>query len=264
MIAYGPGANGKSTFFNTLAVVFGDYAGKMPAEALTTKAKSTKVDLAEVLGRRLIIAAETEEGQRMSTSMLKQIASVDDITAERKYHNPFTFRPSHTLILYTNHLPKVGSGDHGTWRRLIVVPFNASINNPQADFAERLLAKAGGAIMAWIIEGAKKFSAGGFKLPRCEVVEKAGASYRQENDWFSNFIAERCLVSVKERCFGGILYGEYRRWASEQGEYIRSTTDFTTALVRSGFECKKTKTGVVWLGLSIAEIPPFLTASEAE
>ena len=34
---------------------------------------------------------------------------------------------SHTLVLYTNHLPKVGAIDAGTWRRLIVVPFNARI-----------------------------------------------------------------------------------------------------------------------------------------
>ncbi len=68
----------------------------------------------------------------------------------------------------------------------------------------------------------------------------------------------------KEKCFGSELYGEYRRWSGEQGEYIRSTTDFTTALVRAGFECKKTKTGNIWQGLSIVEIPPFLTASEAD
>ena len=40
---------------------------------------------------------------------------------------PFHFDPSHTLVLYTNHLPKVSANDDGTWRRLIVIPFNAKI-----------------------------------------------------------------------------------------------------------------------------------------
>ena len=76
IIAYGDGANGKSTVFNTIYEVLGDYAGKIPAEALTTRAKNAKVDLAELFGKRFILASETEEGQRLSTSMLKQIASV--------------------------------------------------------------------------------------------------------------------------------------------------------------------------------------------
>lgn len=38
-----------------------------------------------------------------------------------------SFTPSHTLVLYTNHLPKVGAVDRGIWRRLIVVPFEAKI-----------------------------------------------------------------------------------------------------------------------------------------
>ena len=85
LLVYGSGGNGKSTVFNAEAHVLGDYAGKIPAESLTTRAKNVKVDLAELCGKRFILASETEEGQRLSISMLKQIASVDDISAERKY-----------------------------------------------------------------------------------------------------------------------------------------------------------------------------------
>ena len=35
IIAYGGGANGKSTFWNTIYRVLGNYAGKISAEALT-------------------------------------------------------------------------------------------------------------------------------------------------------------------------------------------------------------------------------------
>ena len=48
----------------------------------------------------------------------------------KKYKDPFSFVPSHTLVLYTNHLPKVGAIDAGTWRRLIVIPFNAKLKAP--------------------------------------------------------------------------------------------------------------------------------------
>ena len=128
IIAYGDGANGKSTFWNTIARVLGNYADSISADVLIAgKKNDAKNDMAETRGKRLLIAAETEEGRRLSTSAAKQLASTDKIAAEKKYKDPFAFTPSHTLVLYTNHLPKVGARDAGIWRRLIVIPFEAKI-----------------------------------------------------------------------------------------------------------------------------------------
>ena len=99
--------NGKSTFWNTIARVLGNYSGKLSAEALTMNCKrNVKPEMAELKGKRLIIASELEEGTRLNTGMVKQLCSVDPIEAEKKFKDPFHFDPSHTLVLYTNHLPK--------------------------------------------------------------------------------------------------------------------------------------------------------------
>ena len=128
IIAYGGGANGKSTFWNTIFRVMGTYAGKLSAESLTMKCKRNIMpEMAELKGRRLIISSEMQEGMRLNTSVVKQLCSTDEIQVEKKYKDPFSFVPSHTLVLYTNHLPKVGVNDDGIWRRLIVIPFNAKI-----------------------------------------------------------------------------------------------------------------------------------------
>ena len=112
MIAYGDGSNGKSTFWNTIAGAMGDYAGLISADTLTVNCKrNVKPELAEVKGKRLLIASELEEGQRLSTSIVKQLCSTDLIEGEKKYKDPMKFRPTHSLILYTNHLPKVGAMD---------------------------------------------------------------------------------------------------------------------------------------------------------
>lgn len=252
IIAFGDGANGKSTVFNTIYEVLGDYAGKIPAEALTTRAKNAKVDLAELLGKRFILASETEEGQRLSTSMLKQIASVDSITGEKKYHDPFTFTPTHTTVLYTNHLPRVGSNDKGTWRRLVIAPFNANIQNPRTSYGEELIEKASGAVLQWIIDGAKMFIANGYKLPECQKVNEAIGKYKDENDWLGTFLEECCVVGELESCGGGVLYKAYRAWATESGEYVRRNRDFADALRVAGFEVKKTNKNNVWKGLSLS------------
>ena len=76
IIAYGEGRNGKSTFWNTVSRVLGTYSGAISADALTAGCRrNVKPEIAELKGKRLIIAAELEEGMRLSTSILKQLCS---------------------------------------------------------------------------------------------------------------------------------------------------------------------------------------------
>lgn len=139
IIAYGDGRNGKSTFWNTIARVLGTYAGNISADSLTVGVKrNVKPELAEAKGKRLLIAAETEEGMRLSTSVVKQMASTDLIYAEKKYKAPFAFTPTHTLVLYTNHLPRVGAMDAGIWRRLIVMMRITNLIPTQLRFKESI------------------------------------------------------------------------------------------------------------------------------
>lgn len=129
------------------------------ADALTVGCRrNVKPELAEVKGKRILIAAELEEGMRLSTSIVKQLSSTDEIEGEKKYKDPFKFRPTHTLVLYTNHLPKVGAMDTGIWRRLIVIPFDAKITGSGdiKNYSKYLLMNAGPYITKWIIEGAQK------------------------------------------------------------------------------------------------------------
>ena len=93
IIAYGEGRNGKSTFWNTLARVLGTYSGNLSADTLTVGCKrNVKPELAEAKGKRLIIAAELEEGMRLSTANVKQLSSTDEIYAEKKVQGPVQLR----------------------------------------------------------------------------------------------------------------------------------------------------------------------------
>lgn len=256
IIAYGEGRNGKSTFWNAIARVLGTYSGNMSADTLTVGCKrNVKPELAEAKGKRLIIAAELEEGMRLNTSVVKQMCSTDEIFAEKKYKDPFSFTPSHTLVLYTNHLPRVGANDPGTWRRLIVIPFNAKIEGSGdiKNYADYLVSEAAPSIMAWIIEGAKEAISQNFHIPAPACVEAAIKSYREDNDWLGHFLGECCEVDKAYREKSGELYQEYRSYCMRTGEYARSTADFYNALELAGFMRQKTKTGNFIRGLRITE-----------
>ncbi|MGK0541660.1 phage/plasmid primase, P4 family [Propionimicrobium lymphophilum] len=254
VIAYGDGRNGKSTFWNTIARVLGTYAGTISADALTVGVRrNVKPELAEARGKRLLIAAETEEGMRLSTSNVKQLASTDQITAEKKYKDPFAFTPSHTLVLYTNHLPRVGAMDTGIWRRLIVIPFEAKIegNADIKNYADYLYEHAGGAVLAWVMEGARAIHADDYHLDPPRQVIEASNAYRDDNDWFSQFLEDQCETGegLSERA--GDLYQTYRAWAQATSGWARPMIDFNAATEQAGYVRKKTKTGIRVFGLAI-------------
>ena len=254
IIAYGDGRNGKSTFWNVLARVLGNYSGNISADVLTVgNRRNVKPELAEAKGKRLLIAAELEEGMRLSTSNIKQLCSTDEIYAEKKYKDPFGYIPTHTLVLYTNHLPKVGTIDEGTWRRLIVIPFEAKIEGKSdvKNYADYLYQQAGGAILKWIIEGAIKVIKDDFKIKLPHKVQGAIKVYKENNDWMRHFLEECCEIDKSYTAKSGEIYDEYRAFCLRTGEFIRSTSDFYTALDLANFERYRDRKGRYIKGLRL-------------
>lgn len=254
-VAHGKGGNGKSTFYNTKARVLGDYYGSLSAETLTVNCRKNKSpEYAELRGKRLVIAAELEEGMRLDTAVVKKLCSTDPIQAEKKYKDPFHFIPSHTTVLYTNHLPKVGTNDSGTWDRLVVVPFNARFRGMRGEilnYTEYLLEHCGGAILTWIIEGARKFIAAKYHIEQPECVKRAIAEYRFDNDWLNAFIEEQCEVSPEYDQKAGDLYDAYRTHCADKHEWARGAGDFKAALTGAGYNWRKTAAGAFYYGLKL-------------
>lgn len=253
IIAYGGGRNGKSTYFNALGAVLGDYTGGIDIKTITTDRSNKGAALATLRGKRLVITGELEEHQRLSVATLKQLASTDRLVIEEKFKQPETVKQTHTLVLFTNHLPRVGSTDNGTWRRLIVVPFNATIpaGTGIQNYADVLVKEAGGAILTWAIEGAVNFVRNGFRLDIPEVVEEATEAYRAREDWLTNFINERCVREPNARAKTGELYTAYKEWAESNGEFVRRGNDFTAAMEAAGFYTTKSRGYKTWVGVRI-------------
>lgn len=253
VIAYGGGRNGKSTVFNAIGQTLGDYTGSIDIKVITTDRANKGASLATLRGKRLVITGELEEHQRLSVATLKQLASTDKLVIEEKFKQPETVTQTHTLILFTNHLPRVGSTDGGTWRRLIVVPFNATIpaGSGVQNYADVLVKEAGGAILSWAIEGAVNFVRNGFKLDMPDAVAEATEAYREREDWLNNFINERCIRDSNAREGARSLYLEYKAWAQDAGDYVRRESDFSTAMEAAGFQRVTPKNKRTWVGLRI-------------
>ena len=253
IVAFGVGGNGKSSFFNSCLAALGDYSGSIDPEVLLVGKQNKAHDLAELRGKRLVIAAELEEGRRLSASMLKRLVSTDLISAERKYLDPEFFRPTHSLILFTNHMPKIGSCDYGTWRRIVLVPFSANLTGTGEikNYADFLVKEAGESIIQWIIDGAKAFIDNGCNLLMPDLVINVTKQYERDNDWVQNFLDDCCIIGDGQCAFGGALYTRYRNWSDQNKDFTRSNRAFMDGLILKGFKNHKTKKGSIWDGLSL-------------
>ena len=95
VFAYGTGANGKSTFINTIARIFGDYATVADMSTfISSNVEHHPTDLAKLRGARLVVAQETQKGRRWDETKIKALTGGDKITARFMRQDFFDFVPT--------------------------------------------------------------------------------------------------------------------------------------------------------------------------
>lgn len=256
IIAIGSGGNGKSTFFNAIQDVLGDYAGTIRSELLIASNDSgKKFEFACLRGKRFLIAEELEEGKQLDTAAVKHLCSTGDINAQFKGKDIFTFKPSHSTVLCTNHMPAVKTLDNGTWDRLIVIPFNGRFRNQSTEiknYGAYLVEHCGGAILKWIIEGAQKYIQNDYKLVIPITIRAAMKSYQEENDWATDFLAEKLIFEEEESATGKELYDSYLQYCKNEGTPPQSFTKFFARIAACPNVTKTRKSkGVCYHGVGI-------------
>jgi putative DNA primase/helicase len=133
-ILYGSGANGKTTFLNTIQFLLGDYAIATPTESFMKKnADQNTNDIARLRGTRFVTTTEAEQGRRRSERLVKEVAGKDQITARFLYGEYFNFTPTFKIFMATNHKPVIKGTDYGIWRRIKLIPFTTTIPQEKQD-----------------------------------------------------------------------------------------------------------------------------------
>ena len=253
-VAYGKGENGKSTILGTLMDVFGcDYAMKCPPDMLMAKKTDTHpTDRADLFGKRLVVAIETEAGRRLNETMVKELTGGDRIRARRMHENFWEFSPTHTLLMATNHKPGIRGNDHGIWRRLKLIPFAVTVKGKRAikDMPEKLRAEYPG-ILAWCVRGCLKWQTDGLEDP--SKVQEATEEYREEQDRIGAFLAEHMVEGPNYRVKARELYTRYKTWCEQSGEFFLSEVMFSAEMEEREFK-KVTSNGKWYLGIALEQI----------
>jgi P4 family phage/plasmid primase-like protien len=213
-ILWGKGSNGKSTLISVLLDLLGDYAMKAPCELLMAGSGNRHpTERATLFGKRLVVVVETEDGQRLRESQVKELTSFEPISARRMREDFWSFKPTHKPWLCTNHKPEVRGTDHGIWRRLKLVPFNVVIADDKADKTmPAKLRKELPGILNWGIEGCLAWQKEG-RITAPKVVEEATKKYRDDQDVVGAFLDEHCTIEKDLRAKSSATYARYLKFA---------------------------------------------------
>jgi putative DNA primase/helicase len=265
-LCHGEGANGKSTFLDTLQSLMGDYARPTEFRTLLHRERDDGVrnDLAALFGTRLVTAVEIGRGRWLDEAVVKQLTGGDKITARFLHKEFFDFYPSFKLWLAANQKPEIRGQDEAIWRRVLLVPFDVYLPPKERDKRlPRKLHEELPGILKWAVEGLRAWQERGLDPP--ERVTTATESYREEMDLLRDFLAERCVTAeelgLKSRSVflpAGQLRGEYEKWCEEEGEKPVFSRTFGQMLAERGFPSGKEtihgKQQRVRYGLQLREI----------
>ena len=203
IFAWGTGGNGKSTIFETLKLVLGEYYVGLSASVATVRKHDGHPEaIARLDGARLAILGDLPSGAKWNEVWIKQITGGDTVTARRMNKGSFDFNPKCKLVTSGNQKPTLSSVDNAIRRRLVMMPFLKKFGegeNKNNKNLKEILADELPQIVAWAIEGAMDYLENG--LPEIPAsIRDASSGYMEEQDMFSDWFNE-CIQPVQ----GGFL-----------------------------------------------------------
>jgi P4 family phage/plasmid primase-like protien len=254
VFAYGTGANGKSTFMNTIVGILGDYATVADMGTfIASGAERHPTDLAKLRGARLVVATETQKGRRWDEAKLKAITGGDKITARFMRQDFFDFVPTFKLFITGNHRPRISTVDEAMRRRLLLVPFTIQI--PEAERDQELPKKLRAewpAILRWAIEGCLEWQRVGLAPP--QSVLQATRDYFASEDTFGQWLEDECNVEIGKTGkwdLTGRLFESWSVYATKGGDNPGSKIEFSRTLQEWGFEPSRKHGNRCFLGIRL-------------
>ena len=248
---YGTGANGKTTFLQTLSGVLGDYAMSAGFEVFAeTRNERHPTEIARLRGARLVVTEETDAGGRWNESRIKRLTGGGKISAHFMRQDDFEFEPQFKLLIAGNHKPMIKAVDEAIKRRIHLIPFTVTIPPEDRDKAlfEKLRAEWP-RILQWCIDGCMAWQ--DYSLSPTERIVTATEQYVESEDVLGSWINDSCDISTPAMSEGRALFENYRKWCEEQGEHAWGRRSWSNAMLDRGFSQKRSATARMFQGITL-------------
>lgn len=217
------GSNGKTVLDGALRYALGDYASIAPRELVMETRFTHSSDAMVLYRKRYVSIDETNRGERIDEAKMKSLSGGGTMTGRDLYEKRVSWEPTHTLTLMTNHGPKVSGDDKASWRRIVVIPFNVRIPDPNpkdpaaADVAlSARLEEDADAVLDFLLRGYVQYQKGGLAdVP--QKVRAATTAYYEANDELLQFRRDCCHEAPELKSANAELLSAYRQWCHREG-----------------------------------------------
>lgn len=239
-LLYGGGSNGKSVLTETISHIIGDYSDNIASSTLMQQKGtqgSTNFSLAKLQTCRFVETGETDEGGKLAEAQLKILTGGDQIAAQFKFGNEFSFKPKFKIWMSTNNPPIIRGTDFGIWRRVIVFEFKNTFTGEKKDkdLPDKLRAEAD-KILGWLIQGCLKYLENN-KLLIAKSQVTALELYKESMDIVAQFLRKECILDERLCTECKNLYSHYKEWAQNNTDYVLKERKFSSELKAKGVEC---------------------------
>ena len=220
-IFYGQGSNGKSVLCELLR----ELAGRENCSSLSIKDLGQRFSVADLEGKPLNLSTENESanGRAYNSQYIKAISGGDFIKAEKKMKDVYTFQPFCKLIFSANNYPKFNDYSFGFYRRIMVIPFEATFDKESGTADVHLLDKLQAelpGILNFALEGLMRLRKNGYVFSRAAKIENSLKWYRQAMNPYRAFFDEYITFTKNDRnrikCSD--VWKRFCEWAAENGQ----------------------------------------------
>lgn len=226
----GSGANGKSTFIKLIIALIGkSNVSNIPLQELA----DNRFKRAELFGKLVNCFADLSTKEIENSSYFKTVVSGDEIDAERKHKDPFSFRPFARLIFSANEIPRARDKTYAYYRRWLIIPFPNQFDENKAD--KGLLARLTtpeelSGFLNKALAGLRRLFVNE-QFSSSPTVESALDSYKTANDSIAAFVSDCCMLDPGMFVSKQSIYEAYKKYCADAGYGAVSNRKFYERLL---------------------------------
>lgn len=228
ILLYGNGSNGKGTF----QALIENIVGLQNCANLKINQFGERFALSQLIGKTVVIGDDLGAGIYIDDSgAFNSVITNDAVLIEFKGQQMFSARLYCTVIQSTNEMPKMRNRSDGTYRRLIIVPFNAKFQGDGDNWKIKDEYINRDDVKEWFLQEALKLKFDKFIEP--DISKDLLEQYKQENDPVADFKAnvfDELVTSGMSRIPTGMLYEIFCNYCEQQNYKKWSQKSFNKQL----------------------------------
>lgn len=213
----GPGRNGKGTILGAIADILGPYYHEANRSLFIEQKNepppsATSEHMFALMGKRLVVGAETNKGQKIDGGLIKKLTGGNKINFRRNYGSEKIATATHTLVLETNNIPYGLTKEFSLVQRLLLIEMSYRYVDDIAAEEEKYPALKGKfkqkdkglkqklkgkackeGILKWLVEGCLEWQEAGLCIPDCII--RSRNELQAKEDYLGQFLGE-----IMEHC----------------------------------------------------------------